>query len=74
MQYVYINLPILFAIPETRLTVYLVEKHDDLAQFKLVENADVIQRWHSQDGDSQLLPQHAASSTAQATQEPCCEP
>lgn len=51
-------------------TVYLVEEHDDLSQLELVENADVVQRRHSQDGHPELLPQHAARSAAQAAQEP----
>lgn len=55
-------------------TVYLVEEHDDLSQFKPVENADVVQCRYSQDGHSKLFPQHAASSATQASQKPCHEP
>lgn len=39
-----------------------------------MENADVVQCRYSQDGHSELLPQHAARSAAQAAQEPGHEP
>lgn len=50
--------------------VYLVDKRDDLLQFEPVKNADIVQRQNSQDGHSELLPQHAACSAGQAAQEP----
>lgn len=55
---------------QTKQTVYLVEEHDDMSQFDSVKNTDVVQRTYSQDRYSQLLPQHATSSAAQAAQEP----
>lgn len=50
--------------------VYLVQKREDLAYFESVENTRVIQRRHCQHSHSELLPQHAARSAGQATQEP----
>lgn len=60
--------------PPTEQTVYLVKEHNDLSQFEPVENADVIQRWYSQNGYSELLPEHAAGGATQATKEPGHEP
>lgn len=54
--------------------VYLVEEHNDLSQLELVENADVIERSHGQDGHPELLPQHAAGGAGQAAQEPGRQP
>lgn len=59
---------------EQERTIYLVEEYDDLLKFEPVENADIVQRRYSQDGYSELLPQHAARSAAQAAQEPGHEP
>lgn len=54
--------------------VYLVEERNDLSQLELVENADVIERGHGQDGHAELLPQHAAGGAAQAAQQPGRQP